>query len=118
MGGVAVIDPTLGSLSELVIPVHICLNRLGWIQGLGGILIAVSTLLFSYDHISLLAGIFQVPQEWCFWLIVALVALVVIDAEWLLYVAVGRNMGGVERISKGHMRFPRSAPCLQRFVSM
>jgi hypothetical protein len=57
------------------------LDRQGWIQAIGGLVIALIALLSSYDHIALPTGALQLPQQWGVWFIVASMALVVVDAQ-------------------------------------
>ena len=54
------------------------LDRQGWIQAIGGLVIALIALLSSYDHIALPTGALQLPQQWGVWFIVASIALVVV----------------------------------------
>ena len=76
------IDPTPGSAPDLASLRFRGLDRQGWIQVLGGILIALIALLSSYDHIALPAGAkLQLPQQWGVWCIAASLALVLVDAQ-------------------------------------
>jgi len=54
------------------------LDRQGWIQAIGGVVIALIALLSSDDHIALPTGALQLPQQWGVWFIVASIALVVV----------------------------------------
>jgi len=57
------------------------LDRQGWIQAIGGIVIALIALLTSYDHIHLPGHIIPIEQQWGVWFIAASMALVLVDAQ-------------------------------------
>ena len=57
------------------------LDRQGWTQAIGGLVIALIALYSSYDHISLPAFQIRINQQWGFWFIAASLAFVFIDAQ-------------------------------------
>ena len=57
------------------------LDRLGWLQAIGGLLLGLIALFSSYDHITLAGTSIQLPQQWGPLFIAASVATVVIDAQ-------------------------------------
>ena len=58
------------------------LDRLGLLQAIGGLLIALIALFSSYDHISFFAGrTIPLQQQWGISFIIASVATVLIDAQ-------------------------------------
>ena len=57
------------------------LDRQGWTQAIGGLVIALIALYSSYDHISLPAFQIRINQQWGVWFIAASLAFVFIDAQ-------------------------------------
>jgi len=57
------------------------LDRLGWLQAIGGLLLGLIALFSSYDHITLPGTSLQLQQQWGIPLIAASVATVVVDAQ-------------------------------------
>jgi len=57
------------------------LDRLGWIQALGGLALGLIALFSSYDHISLFGRSLQLQQQWGIVFILASVATVAVDAQ-------------------------------------
>jgi len=57
------------------------LDRQGWIQAVGGVLIGLIALFSSYDHASLFSISIGLDQQWGIWLIAASMANVIVDAE-------------------------------------
>ena len=57
------------------------LDRQGWTQASGGLVIALIALYSSYDHISLPAFQIRINQQWGVWFIAASLAFVFIDAQ-------------------------------------
>jgi hypothetical protein len=57
------------------------LDRLGWLQAIGGLLLGLIALFSSYDHITLAGTSVQLQQQWGVLFIAASVATVLVDAE-------------------------------------
>lgn len=57
------------------------LDRLGWLQAIGGLLLGLIALFSSYDHITLAGTRLQLQQQWGPLFIAASVATVVVDAQ-------------------------------------
>ena len=53
----------------------------GGLQLIGGIVIGLIALYSSYDHVNFLSSTIHLNQQWGIWLIVASLAVVVIDAQ-------------------------------------
>ncbi|MCP9775655.1 hypothetical protein [Cyanobium sp. WAJ14-Wanaka] len=66
----------------------ICLDLQGWLQSIGGFVVALIAVFTSYDHLNLpgpsspsSSHSFPINQQWGFWLILASVAVVFVDAQ-------------------------------------
>ncbi|WP_323207307.1 hypothetical protein [Synechococcus sp. BA-132 BA5] len=70
-----------------------------------GLVIALIALLTPYDHISLPAGAFQLPQQWGVWFIVASMALVLVDAQ----LATGSRLRAANEAAEERERAARRA---------
>ena len=57
------------------------LDRLGWLQAIGGLLLGLIALFSSYDHITLAGTSVQLQQQWGIPLIAASVATVLVDSH-------------------------------------
>jgi hypothetical protein len=57
------------------------LDRLGWLQAIGGLLLGLIALFSSYDHITLATASLQLPQQWGSLFIAASVATIFVDAQ-------------------------------------
>jgi len=57
------------------------LDRLGWLQAIGGLLLGLIALFSSYDHITLAGTSVQLQQQWGIPLIAASVATVLVDSQ-------------------------------------
>ena len=53
----------------------------GGLQLIGGLVIGLIALYSSYDHVNFLSSTIHLNQQWGVWLIVASLAVVVIDAQ-------------------------------------
>ena len=53
----------------------------GGLQLIGGLVIGLIALYSSYDHVNFLSSTIHLNQQWGIWLIVASLAVVVIDAQ-------------------------------------
>jgi hypothetical protein len=53
----------------------------GGLQLIGGLVIGLIALYSSYDHVNILSSTIHLNQQWGVWLIVASLAVVVIDAQ-------------------------------------
>jgi len=53
----------------------------GGLQLIGGLVIGLIALYSSYDHVNLFSSTIHLNQQWGIWLIVASLAVVVIDAQ-------------------------------------
>ena len=53
----------------------------GGLQLIGGLVIGLIALYSSYDHVNFLSSSIHLNQQWGIWLIVASLAVVVIDAQ-------------------------------------
>ena len=53
----------------------------GGLQLIGGLVIGLIALYSSYDHVNLFSSSIHLNQQWGIWLIVASLAVVVIDAQ-------------------------------------
>ena len=57
------------------------LDRQGWIQATGGLVIGLIALFSSYDHINLPKAAIAINQQWGVWFIAASLAIIVVDAQ-------------------------------------
>ena len=57
------------------------LDRQGWIQATGGLVIGLIALFSSYDHINLPKAAIAINQQWGVWFIAASLAVIVVDAQ-------------------------------------
>ncbi len=57
------------------------LDRLGFLQSIGGLLLGLIALFSSYDHITLAGRSLPLPQQWGIPLIAASVATVLVDSQ-------------------------------------
>jgi len=57
------------------------LDRLGFIQAIGGLVLGLIALFTSYDHLSVAGRTIAIPQQWGIPLIAASVAIIFIDAQ-------------------------------------
>jgi hypothetical protein len=58
-----------------------CLDRLGFTQAIGGLVLGLIALFTTYDHVTLAGRYIPIPQQWGIPLIAASVATVVVDAQ-------------------------------------
>ena len=57
------------------------LDRQGWIQATGGLVIGLIALFSSYDHINLPTAAITLNQQWGVWCIAASLAVILVDAQ-------------------------------------
>ena len=69
--------PNLGDLRTSCLG----LDRQGWIQATGGLVIGLIALFSSYDHINLPTAAITLNQQWGVWCIAASLALILVDAQ-------------------------------------
>jgi len=69
--------PNLGDLRTSCLG----LDRQGWIQATGGLVIGLIALFSSYDHINLPKAAISINQQWGVWFIAASLAVIVVDAQ-------------------------------------
>jgi hypothetical protein len=62
-------------------PWRLSLDRIGFTQAIGGLVLGLIALFSSYDHITLAGSTIALQQQWGILCIAASVATVVVDAE-------------------------------------